>query len=166
MAESKAFLDGWHVQDNTDQPLGQLRVDSDEGCVCILGMRTPEWTPDRERHEMAALIAAAPEMLALLKQGMDVVWEDSAQADEWERAVRAVLAKAEAVRRVKRTVEVRVLVEVEGDSELPSDVFKTRALDFVYTGGGVGMAFKSKVAITLGELYEDASCELLSRGED
>jgi hypothetical protein len=155
MAESKAFLDGWHVQDNTDQPLGQLRVDGDDGCICIVGTSRGIPTPLAERHEMAALIAAAPAMLALLKRGVDVVWEDNDRCEEWVRAVRAVLARAEPVRRVKRAVEVRVLVEVEADADAHPEAIRNAAFDSVYASCGAGVEFKSKVATTIGELYED-----------
>jgi hypothetical protein len=90
--------DAWWVQDNTDEPLGQLRVDCDEECVCVVGQNTRDWTVGDDRRRMAHLIAAAPELLRALKHLLSM-WEE---AIGWEKdymdmgnAARAAIAKAE-----------------------------------------------------------------------
>ena len=60
----------WHVQDNTEQQLGKLRVDSNEGCVCVVGENTRELQVDDERRRIAHLIAAAPVLLESLRMRM------------------------------------------------------------------------------------------------
>jgi hypothetical protein len=105
------------------------------------------------------LIAAAPEMLTVLREvdrHFHCPNELSYEGLQGLRnAVTAVLAKAEPPRKVTKRLLVTVEVEVEADSDATLDVFKTRALDSVYTGGGVCVSFKGKTVTTLGELYEE-----------
>ena len=58
----------WHVQDNTDQPYGQLRVDSDWGCIAVCGTNDAVClhVVSDESRANAALIAEAPAMLSLV----------------------------------------------------------------------------------------------------
>jgi hypothetical protein len=133
MAKSKAFLDGWHVVDNTDEPHGQLRVESDEGCVCIVGTRTGEWTPDAERREMAALIAAAPEMLAVIREYQREARTCGWGGDGVNTRAANVLAKAEPPRKQRVTVTVEVEVEDRGNDEWVVD----KAIHLVRDGNGV-----------------------------
>ena len=94
----------WHVQDNTEQQFGQLRVDSNEGCVCVVGENTREWQVDDERRRMAHLIAAAPVLLESLKDAYDALDYAQAQVDSdderWRltgcrRRIKPVIDKAE-----------------------------------------------------------------------
>jgi hypothetical protein len=163
MANQKTWQRGWHVQDNTDEVHGQLRVDGDEGCVCILGTREKDFTPDAERHDMAALISAAPEMLATLRDLSREIRAgtiDAGNIENWVKYIDEVLAKAEPPRKVKRRMLVTVEVEVEAPADTHLDAIRCHAFDSVYhTGGSVRgdstVRFVSKTVTTIGELYEE-----------
>lgn len=117
---------------------------------------SPNATTDEQWQSIVDCIAAAPEMLAACKE-MVRAFEKGDNVDELValRSIKDAIAKAEPPRKAKRRMLVTVEVEVEGDADAPTDVFKSHALDFVYTGGGVGTRFMGKTVTTLGELYED-----------
>jgi hypothetical protein len=105
-------------------------------------------TTDEQWQGIIDLIAAAPEMLALVREYRQEARACGWGCDSLDAKASALIAKAE-------RLLVSVEVEVEADSGATLDVFKTRALDSVYTGGGVCVSFKGKTVTTLGELYEE-----------
>jgi hypothetical protein len=124
-------------------------------------------TTEEQWRGICDLFAAAPEMLAVLRdlratlevltgwRELDGTQIDQLIASDGLHYLDKVIAKAEPPRKVKKRLLVSVEVEVEADSDATLDVFKTRALDSVYTGGGVCVSFKGKTVTTLGELYEE-----------
>jgi hypothetical protein len=128
---------GWHVQDNTDEVHGQLRVDDDAGAVCIVGTRTPTFTPCEDMHRYAHLIAAAPALLAGLKELLEYDENSCSVGDygyEVMQRCKAAVAKAEPKRKVKVQVTVEVEVDAHRDA-LPGAVVKA-AVDAVRGGDG------------------------------
>lgn len=126
---------------------------------CCTSDATPNVTTDEQWRGITDLLTAAPEMLTLLRDLSREIRAgsilDAGNIEEWGREIDALIAKAEPPRKVKKRLLVSVEVEVEADSDATLDVFKTRALDSVYTGGGVCVSFKGKKVTTLGELYEE-----------
>jgi hypothetical protein len=94
------------------------RIDGEVGFVHagVEGNDEPDLhaTTDDEWLEILDVIAAAPQMLAACKQ-MARAYGCGNAADEIDglRALREAIAQAEANRRAKRTVEMKVMVEVE-----------------------------------------------------
>jgi hypothetical protein len=102
------------------------------------------YATDAEWQSIIDLIAAAPEMLKVLKKAQYVCFDDRTEVLEYFRSVQAVIAKAEPPSTVKHTVLVQVTVEVEADAGTHPEAIRNRAFDSVYTGGGVGVEFKAK----------------------
>ncbi len=63
----------WHIQDNSDQEFGQIRVDSDEGAVAFCGNNFGPLADLEGMRANAHLIAAAPELLEALKSAAEAV---------------------------------------------------------------------------------------------
>jgi hypothetical protein len=116
-------------------------------------------TTDEQWQSMTDLIAAAPEMLALLTRMEFVLFDDKGEREEWLRQARAALAKAEPKRTVRRRLNVVVAIEVEAPSDTHLDAIKNHALESVHhTGGTLGdctVKFVSQAVTTVGELYEE-----------
>jgi hypothetical protein len=90
-------------------------------------------TTDAEWQSIIDLIAAAPEMLTVLKKSEYVCFDDRTEVLEYFRSVQAVLAKAEPPRKQRVTVTVEVEVEGLGNDEWAVD----KAIDLVRTGNGI-----------------------------
>lgn len=91
---------------------------------------------DEQWQSIVDVIAAAPEMVAVLKGAMLVEYTDRTEVHEFLDKVKAVLAKAEPVRKTK--VKVTVEVEVHGDGGdqgvveyAASQVYTSPAVEFV-----------------------------------
>ena len=83
----------WHIQDNTADPCGQLRVDSAAfGAVAICyTMEKGETRAPAECLQNARLISAAPDLLACLLDVLDA--DGDLYAMDFDR-YRAAIAKA------------------------------------------------------------------------
>lgn len=97
------FTDGtFHVQDNTDTPYGQLRVDSDtDGAVAIIREGEEHATPSVEAYADAHLFAASKELLKAAQKALlalDMASPESERAAALHSAAReaciAAIAKA------------------------------------------------------------------------
>jgi hypothetical protein len=148
----------WSV--SNDREDNEAYIENERGVECVQIQRTDRTAlTESEFDVLVDLIAAAPEMLTLLRDLSREIRAgsilDAGNIEEWGREIDALIAKAEPPRTVKKRLLVSVEVEVEADSDATLDVFKTRALDSVYTGGGVCVSFKSKKVTTIGELYEE-----------
>jgi hypothetical protein len=112
-------------------------------------------TTDEQWQGIINLVAAAPEMLAVLKRAADESWGDMATVERWLADVRAVLAKAEPPRTAKHTLWVTVKVEIEADTGTSDEVIRRRASESVYTSTSPGVTFKEKQVAGRRELYEE-----------
>jgi hypothetical protein len=158
-----------------------LSIENDEG-VLVAGLnRTfdagrvnasqPYRTTDEQWQSIVDGIAAAPEMLAACKE-MVRAFERGDSGDELValRLIKDAIAKAEPVRMEKRKVRVQVDVEVDVLKGVALDIHAVakRVQDESFLGlheeFGTGTTVRAK-ATSIGELYEDASHEMLSRGE-
>lgn len=87
----------WHIQDNTAEPYGQLRVDSSTRgsvAICYTVEKGESRTP-AECIQNAQLIAAAPELLRALEFAKNELhYHPATRNSEALEVVRAAIAKA------------------------------------------------------------------------
>ena len=115
----------------------------------------PFRSTDEQWQSIVDCIAAAPEMVEVLKRVVADAWGDSDRVEAMVNAVDAVLAKAEPPRTAKHTLWVTVKVEIEADTGTSDEVIRRRASESVYTSTSPGVTFKEKQVAGRRELYEE-----------
>ena len=181
----------WVMGEGTDNQFAWLENDEGRNVVCIerLAGKTADGrltfvgpavhgddapdvaTTDEQWQSIVDVIAAAPEMVAVLKQVRS--WVEAGLHNrirpelDIKTVIDAVLAKAEPPRKVKKRMLVTVEVEVAADDGADETTLRAAANEAVVVhegdseffrgpkGGGTAVKVKSKTVTTLGELYED-----------
>jgi hypothetical protein len=134
------------VMGETDQRFAWLEDDTGMNVACMerlpnrYGPRgvMPYNTTDEHWQAIIDVIAAAPEMLSVLKRAESLVWGNMYEVEEFLKLVRAAVAKAEPPRvvPVKRKVTITTEVEIEVFSDAPDDMVMKLAEGAVRSGIG------------------------------
>lgn len=99
-------------------------------------------TNDEQWESIINTLAAAPEMLEVLKRAEVECWGNSEAVERWMQDVRAVIAKAEPPRTVRHRVSVTVEVTLDataGEASAPGNVIMA-AVEAVRDGEGTIVA--------------------------
>ena len=138
----------WLENDDAGDVVCIERLNGDPGIAAILEAEdgNPYLTTDEQWQAIIDCIAAAPEMIAVLKSALITEFSDRGEVREFCAKVRAVLAKAEPPRKVKRKLTVFVTVEAEVDEGAHSGAVQQHALDNLHVTGVNGVVVASVVA--------------------
>jgi len=135
----------WSV--SNDREDDEAYIENERGVECVQIRRTDRTAlTESEFDVIVDLIAAAPEMLAVLKEVDRHFHSPSELTYEGlqglRNAVTSALAKAEPVREVRRKVEVTVEVTLDVQAGTDDATLAMIAVDAVRDGGGAVTAHK------------------------
>jgi len=143
-----ATMSNQFVVGETDERFAWMQNSDGFNCAVLERLRAPRGmndgdppanlTTDAQWQAIIALIAVAPEMLAVLKRAESLVWGNMYEVEEFLKQVRAAVAKAEPPqpRPIKRKVTITTEVEIEVFSDAPDDMVMKLAEGAVRSGIG------------------------------